>query len=414
MEVMEIKLKALTPLWTGGVDQRSDRLHETGLIGSLRWWFEVLVRGLDGKVCDPTAKEARCQYNLKDPRPPESQLCVACYLFGCPGWARKFRLMVWDDQDQIIQDRIDAGQTFILRFIPLRPIRDEEWCLLDAALRLISEYGALGGKIVFKPSEEWGIADLGESDLDDAPGGGVRVRRSRRGLPLQQGDIIQAVDGQTVNSIEDLRDICAPLPHGVSITVRFVRNGQSQGKEVWAGKRHHMDLGLVRYDGIIKPENWKCTKSLDDLKRYVSGFPWRQAPHAYRDREGREHDHSWASLQNFWCVKGRYLARQDSDRSSFNRVIGRRMEKNRAQQLFRDTATNRWLAGRQQESKKVFSFKHPEEAMRTFGFVKPGTVDFEEMKNRLAQVWENFDPDKEFLTGEQILNNLFQSWGGSL
>ncbi|MGQ9484848.1 MAG: RAMP superfamily CRISPR-associated protein, partial [Desulfosoma sp.] len=35
---MEIRLQTLTPLWTGGVDGTTDRLHETGLIGSLRWW----------------------------------------------------------------------------------------------------------------------------------------------------------------------------------------------------------------------------------------------------------------------------------------------------------------------------------------------------------------------------------------
>ncbi len=34
---MEITLKTLTPLWTGGVGGTCDRLHETGLIGSLRW-----------------------------------------------------------------------------------------------------------------------------------------------------------------------------------------------------------------------------------------------------------------------------------------------------------------------------------------------------------------------------------------
>lgn len=39
----EWKLKALTPIWTGDVNQKGDRLIPTGLMGSLRWWFEVLV-----------------------------------------------------------------------------------------------------------------------------------------------------------------------------------------------------------------------------------------------------------------------------------------------------------------------------------------------------------------------------------
>ncbi len=94
---MEIRLQTLTPLWTGGVDQSCDRLHETGLIGSLRWWYEALVRGLGGFACDPTA-EGRCEYNSKNPLPPEQQLCAVCYLFGCTGWARLFRLQIVEVQ----------------------------------------------------------------------------------------------------------------------------------------------------------------------------------------------------------------------------------------------------------------------------------------------------------------------------
>jgi len=41
---VNITLIALTPLWTGGVDQTCDHLHETGLIGALRWWYEARMR----------------------------------------------------------------------------------------------------------------------------------------------------------------------------------------------------------------------------------------------------------------------------------------------------------------------------------------------------------------------------------
>ncbi|MCL6507327.1 MAG: type III-B CRISPR module RAMP protein Cmr1, partial [Bryobacteraceae bacterium] len=40
------RLRALTPIWTGGIEGKGDRLVPTGLLGSIRWWFEVLVRGL--------------------------------------------------------------------------------------------------------------------------------------------------------------------------------------------------------------------------------------------------------------------------------------------------------------------------------------------------------------------------------
>jgi len=85
---MEITLKTLTPLWTGGVDQTPDRLHETGLIGSLRWWYEALVRGLGGYACDPTGDD-RCPDK-------DGKHCAACELFGCTGWARLFQLRAVD------------------------------------------------------------------------------------------------------------------------------------------------------------------------------------------------------------------------------------------------------------------------------------------------------------------------------
>lgn len=340
-------LRALTKIWTGDVGQKSDRLIPPGIMGSLRWWYEVLVRGLGGKACDPTS-DVRCPDQ-------NGRHCVACELFGCTGWARKFRLMVLDDRDQVVQNQIQADQTFILRFIPLRPIAPEEWCLLDATLLLIADYGAMGGKTVFKPSEE----------------------------PNKQN---------------------AP---------------------------HHQDLGLVQY--VQGPDGWQCDKKLEDIRAYVTNSHWREVPHSYQDNQRKTHDFSWASLQNFWCVKGQYLARQEVDESAFNRVVGRNPSKKCSQcgtvhpldrrcpktkkkyeKRFSDinpdpkeSCTDAWLAGRQQESKKVFSFKHPQNARRTFGFVKPGLVDFDEMKRRLRQVWPNFQ-DSEFKTGVQILDKLFR------
>lgn len=103
-DLLGIKLRTLTPIWTGGVDQTCDRLHETGIIGSLRWWYEALVRGLGGYACDPT--EHACQFdeekfhkskatNERD-RLIDAGVCDACQLFGCTGWARRFRLLVLD------------------------------------------------------------------------------------------------------------------------------------------------------------------------------------------------------------------------------------------------------------------------------------------------------------------------------
>jgi hypothetical protein len=302
--------------------------------------------------------------------------------------------MVVDTNGQVIQGPIQADQKFILRFIPLRPIAPEEWCLLNATLCLIANYGAMGGKTVFKPSDEWGIADLGAGELNAQ----LAVIRSRSGLPLRQNDVILKVDGEEVNTISDLERMLSGKQHGAPISVKVRRaNGTEENIQVWAGKRHHQDFGLIEY--VSGPADWNCGKTLDDLRAYVQDGRWR--------RDFDDNDFSWASLQNFWCVKGRYLARQNASTSSFNQVIGRQQAKRQAQQLASNNAQNQWLAGRQQESKKVFSFRHPAENRRTFGFVKPGTVNFRDIRNRLGQVWRGSNRASKFVTGQQILNQLF-------
>ncbi|MCX7895997.1 MAG: type III-B CRISPR module RAMP protein Cmr1, partial [Thermoanaerobaculum sp.] len=317
-------LRALTAIWTGDAKGKGDHLVPTGLMGSLRWWFEVLVRGLGGQACDPTSKDVRCPAPGKQPTDPGHH-CVVCELFGCTGWARKFRLMVLDEGGQVLQDQIKAGQVFKLRFIPLRRIREEEWCLLDLTLRLIADYGAIGGKTVLKPSDE-------------------------------------------------------------------------QGRE---NADHHQDFGLIHLQSspgdVCRPMTRKA------LEEYVSDTRWR--------RNFDNAAFSWASLNNFWCVKGRYLARQDAHTSTFNRVVGRDERKlckyceqahepgkkspktKRHSMKYSDDNPrdlgDAWLAGRQQESKKVFSFKHPEEGRRTFGFVDLNVVAFDTIKHRLRLAWGN-------------------------
>ena len=175
MNELRITLKALTPIWTGGVDGTCDRLHETGLIGSLRWWYEAIVRGLGGYACDPT--EHSCTFDEEKYRESKARderqrlrdagVCDACQLFGCTGWARKFRLKVsdgkklLDGQNFLIPSgRVHqtskgprAGGWFVfsesrigeidLEFIPLRPV---DLTPIYTTLALISRHASLGPK----------------------------------------------------------------------------------------------------------------------------------------------------------------------------------------------------------------------------------------------------------------------------
>ncbi|NJM66641.1 MAG: type III-B CRISPR module RAMP protein Cmr1 [Acaryochloris sp. RU_4_1] len=102
---MEVKIKTLTPLWTGGVEAgKCDRIHETGILGSLRWWMEVLVRGMGGIACDPT--EQKCS--------SKNGLCEICKIFGAEGQKRKFRLEVIQDNtepDKAVTSTIQAERS---------------------------------------------------------------------------------------------------------------------------------------------------------------------------------------------------------------------------------------------------------------------------------------------------------------
>jgi len=101
---LEIQLTTLTPIWTGGADGKADRLHMTGIIGSLRWWYEVLIRGVGGDACDP-GKHA-CLYDPE--KPPYYGLCDVCRVFGATGWARRFKLVVSEEK---LQPRKPAAST---------------------------------------------------------------------------------------------------------------------------------------------------------------------------------------------------------------------------------------------------------------------------------------------------------------
>lgn len=339
--------KALTPIWTGDVDRKGARLITTGILGSVRWWFEVVVRGLNGSACDPTHhrdnKSEPCPAaHVKHASDPGHH-CVVCELFGCTGWARKFRLQVVDGKGKVLDGAIKKESTVALHFIPLRPVAAEEWALLDLTLRLIAEYGALGGRTVLKPSDEKGRQDA----------------------------------------------------------------------------THHQDYGLIKIEQ--RPPVTAFAEL--EIKRYVKRLSWRKVKH-----DGFE----WASLENSWFVDRRRLTREDAGKSSFNMVVGRNENKacrdcnavhdppmkcpnthkhprRYSERLAANGEAERWLAGKQQESKKVFSFKSPP---RTFGFVLPGILDFQQMRERLKSAWPDLKDD-EVVEGPAILARLLGPESGA-
>ncbi len=158
---IQLRITPLTPLWTGDANKKGRRVLETGILGSLRWWYEALLRGLGVRACDPSRRS--CEY---DEKKGLEIICSACRLFGCTGYSRSFRLMIEGDGDageRDIQVKIKTSENrehrgwripsrlageLALSFIPMRPNNFGEFEItsLYYLLRLIESYGALGAK----------------------------------------------------------------------------------------------------------------------------------------------------------------------------------------------------------------------------------------------------------------------------
>ena len=134
---MEIKIKTLTPIWTGGINRCSKELRETSLIGSLRWWFEALVRGLGCYACDPN-RETKCVFDSSDNRSIGKQICPVCYVFGTTGWQRRFRIEV---KDKNLEN---------LPFSKIVVNNNRGWFLGSSNRKTRKEYGGFFGTFILK------------------------------------------------------------------------------------------------------------------------------------------------------------------------------------------------------------------------------------------------------------------------
>lgn len=185
---LSIELKTLTPLWTGGADGKSDSLHITGIMGSLRWWYEVLVRSVGGRVCKQSDP---CKYNKEEKQ--YQGLCDVCRVFGATGWARRFKLIVIEENWE--PKKLSGRRVFTLsRDHPAN--RDPKWYLNGNPL-----YGDVTLEIVATlPLEEKGkevldpkvigaliqlIADRGGLGAKPQMGLGVVQVKERQGKGMQ-------------------------------------------------------------------------------------------------------------------------------------------------------------------------------------------------------------------------------------
>lgn len=113
MDSLIISIRTLTPVWTGDVHGQCSEIKETGIIGSMRWWYEAIVRGMGAYTCDPS--NISCKFDtegyekcLRDNKSSEEALeiglkkvCPACRLFGCTGWKKQFNLSILKEETKL-------------------------------------------------------------------------------------------------------------------------------------------------------------------------------------------------------------------------------------------------------------------------------------------------------------------------
>lgn len=150
--MVTLTIKTLTPLWTGNYDRKSEFLKSTSIIGSLRWWFEAIIRGFGYYACDPTLNPCELKESVSD-------ICLACNLFGCSGFRKQFLFRVgeldktnlffktesnkwWLNRQYQNQDKVLWGECNI-EIIGLNENAEE---LLSSLLLFIQNYGGIGAK----------------------------------------------------------------------------------------------------------------------------------------------------------------------------------------------------------------------------------------------------------------------------
>jgi CRISPR type III-B/RAMP module RAMP protein Cmr1 len=213
-EPIVVTLQPLTPLWTGDADQRGNRIRETSILGSLRWWYEALVRGLGLYACDPSS--GSCVY---DEKRKLASICLACQLFGCTGYSRRFRLAVvgGGSAGQLTEVKLQNPGTsnhrgwriprnvcapLTLALHPLRPdaLDDFEHAAIRYTLHLVERYGALGAKTSHGQGvvsiSDWGTAQAGPGA--DAWIGTLEARPVKRETNPQLAPNLSDFTGATI------------------------------------------------------------------------------------------------------------------------------------------------------------------------------------------------------------------------
>lgn len=289
LQTTTVTLRTLTPLWTGGADRTCDRVHATGIVGSLRWWYEALIRGLGGYACDPT--QHTCTHDRERPDRP---VCPACRLFGATGWARRFRLVIEDrtradgpvgafgaDGQPVSRRGRDRppGPTwyfpgpgrsgsFSLSIVPLAPDLDPN--LLLGILTLIERHAALGARTQLG----YGRIQLEDAPTLDVPAFVASLRQAAEEMPAPSAGL-PALDEMFFARIETRKQPLAAV-------LGLRRDLRASFRTAFGGNRElrHFICGTVA--GGRQASKVSCSQAVQGVV-HVWGWIPQALPHASRD-----------------------------------------------------------------------------------------------------------------------------------
>lgn len=290
-----------TPVWTGNIEMKGDLLQPTGIMGSLRWWFEVIMRGMDKYACDPTGNE-RCP--KKDKEKEKEYYCPACIVFGATGMRRMFRLVVDGGKSVFSGSSINikpsgrnrgwhlgSGLKGKIKMDVIVLDKDFDKIMVLVPLIIASKWGGIGAKT----QHGYGVVEIENSPGIDAGEfiGTIekiaRERSSKLGIALRH---------ESNNGLPDIKEM-------FFAKVQFEVNNDDWWKNI-DGLHACADSGSVPIAPTVKnwlrfkggARLWSTTNQVQDkrIENYLFGTTERTCAKCY-NRVERDKDNS----QNFWC-----------------------------------------------------------------------------------------------------------------
>lgn len=285
-----IKLQTLTPIWTGDATGKCVSIKESSIIGSLRWWYREVVRASGGQVC--TDNNCNLSYkkfidvlsngNFIDEALDEQKICPVCKLFGCTGWAGKFKIVVESENDggklnkkievkprlnekgKRITDGLmfDENNPLKIKIYSMKDTKDEEWELLNTTINLISTWGALGGRtaqgngvvnILFNdlPQSKMDVDHLQYSKLEDFFFLKFHLRFNKEITYLISKNVFWTNRG-TLNKNKNWEIVWnqhkfLPIAFHIRDTIRRLENNKTKRHQIFVSHGYRIDSSTVEF-----------------------------------------------------------------------------------------------------------------------------------------------------------------------